>query len=1161
MIFVDRRELILGFIRPNLSLFTDKDFLVAIYKKKKKEYFLERYSKSKQGLPRDVEIANELIWYLIRNNVVSSSDSLAKYLQLPFLALNIHDSQAYYDSLKLKEHQRPEIDFSRLKKTDLVESLRKQLKEELKYEQTTSKIANIDEEIRKKIEEYNSIPSILDQGDFPEPTPESSALDSEEYIVWWKQLNLTDDPFPATEGLMRIDPTTYESVVVKTPLFQKYQSFIQYTRSEIFKNTIFFGEFGSGKTTLFEYLKRALSSKEVESVYIQLYSEKDLQSLKITFKKKLIEELALYLGNHISDGSLRSYENIDTALWSSLNTLFETKHSKGLVIFIDDLHKNKEDVPVSLEFLSYLQIFTSEILRKISTPNLAFYIAGSLDWEPIIKTQPKYSGSLARRETIPDVTEDEAWAMLNRRLEAFYPNPEVKRVVDKSFVSQVYRDLLVNKLELTFRSFIQRLVDEFNIGNFKVLSSDPVHINSESLTKIKTVVESSPIVKERFNVLLKEKMQNEENRIKALRLLIEIYIKKKIKEEDYIDDRFYLQTLAKTRLIQKAREGPSSFSWVVCKELVDSSKLVADNFSLSLEDYLLKIYGLTSKRRKAASEEVNRLQKLANSNDEGAKEILERVIMLHTKILEAQESYTLSYSEMELAFKCKDSLESLTKFYLQYVERASDEFAVKDLLGFWSTYWFSLEEISRFVELLGNESECKRRIWYVCSIYRQAFGSILRFVEKEYSSLSSLHISSFGINNSQITELVKARDLWVSGLYERSLNALADTMQNAFRTSLQNIFAILFGDMQNRMKQLESDTRTIIRDRLSSLPPSNVGSPREFSMLTLEEIGHILTNRNTPGQSSLWEHVFSKLFEGFTLEDFVEYFNKFSKLRGLSELDSDTSAESRLDLRDLIMTSEGIIRLLESSYFNIVQDGVHLETIDGETTIYISLDGMRDKASLQPIAFTRIKLRNLIQKLTLGEINLSDQVMIEAYYSILYREFFAYIGLLNGRNKNELNIRERFSIERSHGSKIRVGRQYVFNGSRPPQMFISHSSNDVEFARTLAKDLDKRGVKVWLSEMNIKVGDSIPQKINDALENCNFFAIILSNDSVNSEWVMKELSSAFVEELERQSIVVLPILWKPCKIPPLIMDKRYASFTKNYDSGLDDLLSRLTAAS
>ena len=1154
---MDRRELILGFIKQNLSLLLDKEFLASLYKTKKREYFLERYAKSKQGLPRDTEIANELMWYLIRNNIIINSTDLTNYLQLSFIAYGVHDPQPYYDSLRLKNRLKPDIDFSKLKKTDFIQSLREQLVAELKYDQTASQIADIEEEIKKKIEEYNSLPSIVDQEDFPEPAPDELSIDSGEYVVWWRQLNLTGDPFPTTEGLMRIDPATYDSVVVKTPLFQKYLSYVKNTTNEVFKNTIFFGEFGSGKTTLFEYLKRALSSKEVESTYVQLYSEKDLQSLKITFKKKLIEELLGKLETNSDDVSLFSYENIDSALLKAMNMLFETKHPKGLVVFVDDLHKNKEDVPVSLEFLSYLQIFTSEILRRVPNQNIAFYIAGSLEWEPIIKSQPKYSGSLARRETIPNVSEEEAWIMLNRRLEAFYPNPEVKRVVDRNFVSQIYRDLMVNKLELTFRSFIQRLIDEFNIGNFKVLSSDPVHINSDTLAKIKRVIEQSPVLKDRFDLLLKERMQNEENRIKALRLLIEVYLKRKVKDEDYTNERFYLQALAKTRLIQKSREGLDSFSWVVCKELIERSKIIANNFSLSIEDYLLKIYGLSARRRKSVSEEIERLQKLSEACDDTGKKTLEHIIALHEDILEAQETFTLKYTEMALAANCKDSLEELTRFYLQNVERADEEYPVTDLLSFWDHYWYSPEEVSRFVELFSDRGECTQRIWYVCSIYKQAFGSILSFIEKEYSSLSSVHISSSGLDNNQIIELVKARDFWVVGSYEKSLTVLGEVTQNNFRMFLQNIFTILYGDMQNRMKQLPEKARNIIQERLSRLKPNSIGSPREFSVLTLEEIGCLLTSTVDIESSNLWEHVISRVLNGFTMEELANYFNKFSELRKLSESETESASEFSLDLRDLIVSTDEISRSLESIYFSVIEEGVYAETVDGETTLLISLDGARDKEHLQALPFTRVKLRQLIQKLSLGEVNLSDQVMIEAYYSIPYREFFAYLGILNKKNKNDLNIREKFEIERSHGSKVRVGRMYEFNGAEPPFMFLSHSSKDVEFTKTLKKDLEKHGVKVWLSEIEIKVGDSIPLSINDALDKCNYFAIVLSEDSVNSDWVKKELSSAFIGELEKRSISILPILWKPCKIPPLIIDKRYASFTKNYEVGLDELLTRL----
>ena len=100
------------------------------------------------------------------------------------------------------------------------------------------------------------------------------------------------------------------------------------------------------------------------------------------------------------------------------------------------------------------------------------------------------------------------------------------------------------------------------------------------------------------------------------------------------------------------------------------------------------------------------------------------------------------------------------------------------------------------------------------------------------------------------------------------------------------------------------------------------------------------------------------------------------------------------------------------------------------------------------------------------------------------------------------------------------------------------------------------GIQVWFDEFEIKVGDSITGKINDALKENDFLGIVLSPDSVSSEWVKKELSAALIKELEMKSVVVLPLLYKQCQIPPLISDKRYADFTSSYENGLDTLMGR-----
>jgi len=124
-------------------------------------------------------------------------------------------------------------------------------------------------------------------------------------------------------------------------------------------------------------------------------------------------------------------------------------------------------------------------------------------------------------------------------------------------------------------------------------------------------------------------------------------------------------------------------------------------------------------------------------------------------------------------------------------------------------------------------------------------------------------------------------------------------------------------------------------------------------------------------------------------------------------------------------------------------------------------------------------------------------------------------------------------------------------------VFLSHSSKDKPFIRQLAADLTERGVLVWLDEQQIKVGDSINKAINQGLIESDYFVIALSENSVNSEWVERELNSALIDEIEEKKVKVLPIKLTNCKFPPLIRDKKFADFTGSYKSGFEELIKAI----
>ena len=128
-------------------------------------------------------------------------------------------------------------------------------------------------------------------------------------------------------------------------------------------------------------------------------------------------------------------------------------------------------------------------------------------------------------------------------------------------------------------------------------------------------------------------------------------------------------------------------------------------------------------------------------------------------------------------------------------------------------------------------------------------------------------------------------------------------------------------------------------------------------------------------------------------------------------------------------------------------------------------------------------------------------------------------------------------------------------------IFVSHSSKDKPFIRRLASDLTKADVKVWLDEQNIMVGDSISERISQALAKSDFFVIALSKHSSGSDWVQRELNASIMAELSRRSIHILPIKLDDTAMPVLLADKMYADFSTSYDDGLHKLIQAIKAKS
>ena len=126
-----------------------------------------------------------------------------------------------------------------------------------------------------------------------------------------------------------------------------------------------------------------------------------------------------------------------------------------------------------------------------------------------------------------------------------------------------------------------------------------------------------------------------------------------------------------------------------------------------------------------------------------------------------------------------------------------------------------------------------------------------------------------------------------------------------------------------------------------------------------------------------------------------------------------------------------------------------------------------------------------------------------------------------------------------------------------PRVFLSHSSQDKLFVDRLASDLEKMTVDVWYDKWEIKVGDSIVEKIAKGLKENDYIALVLSPNSVQSDWVKREINSSFMREINEKKARILPLMYKHCEVPILLNERKWADFTKNYEDGFSEFITAL----
>ena len=89
--------------------------------------------------------------------------------------------------------------------------------------------------------------------------------------------------------------------------------------------------------------------------------------------------------------------------------------------------------------------------------------------------------------------------------------------------------------------------------------------------------------------------------------------------------------------------------------------------------------------------------------------------------------------------------------------------------------------------------------------------------------------------------------------------------------------------------------------------------------------------------------------------------------------------------------------------------------------------------------------------------------------------------------------------------------------------FISHSSQDKDFVEKLNEYLRLNGVHVWYAPENLLPGEKIYDQIKRAIGSFDKLLLVLSEDSIKSNWVATEIINAKQKEEQEGNQVLFPV--------------------------------------
>lgn len=130
-------------------------------------------------------------------------------------------------------------------------------------------------------------------------------------------------------------------------------------------------------------------------------------------------------------------------------------------------------------------------------------------------------------------------------------------------------------------------------------------------------------------------------------------------------------------------------------------------------------------------------------------------------------------------------------------------------------------------------------------------------------------------------------------------------------------------------------------------------------------------------------------------------------------------------------------------------------------------------------------------------------------------------------------------------------------------LFLSHNDVDKPWTERLAAavEADRSGppLKVFFDKWDIPHGSDISSELEEGLQNSRYVGLVLSPESLASDWVTLERSTAIHRDPSARQRSLIPLLRRTCALPDMLARLKHIDFRREQDfnDGLDALVGIL----